>query len=47
MAAPRDFSYLRGKLVGISDRSLGQHLEIYAGYCAQLAAIEAAYPMTS
>jgi superoxide dismutase len=43
---PRDFSYLYGNLVGISDRMLRQHLELYAQDVARLNAIENAYPLT-
>jgi superoxide dismutase len=42
----RDFSYLRGHLVGISDRMLVAHLDHYAEEVKRLNAIEAAYPLT-
>jgi superoxide dismutase len=43
----RDFSHLRGRLVGMSDRALEQHLELYGGFCRRLADLEAAYPVVS
>jgi superoxide dismutase len=42
----RDFSYLRGHLIGISDRMLAAHLGGYAEAVKRLSAIEAAYPLT-
>ena len=42
----RDFSYLRGHLVGISDRMLAAHLGHYAEEVRRLNAIEVAYPLT-
>lgn len=40
---PIDFSHLRGNLIGISDRALDSHLEIYRGHVDSLNAIEREY----
>jgi hypothetical protein len=45
MLHARDFSRLRGTLVGISDRVLDAHLRLYRQYVDQLNALEALYPM--
>lgn len=47
MLRARDFSQLRGRLLGISDRLLAEHLQLYERAVTELNAIEAAYPMTS
>lgn len=46
MLKPKDFSYLRGTLTGISDRMLSQHLGLYKSYVDQFNAIQATYPLT-
>lgn len=43
--AARDYTHLLGRLVGISDRALAQHLELYGAAVRRLADLEAAYPM--
>lgn len=46
MRTPRDFSNLKATLLGISDRQLQLHLDVYAKHVEQLNAIESAYPLT-
>jgi len=41
----RDFSHLRGVLIGISDRQLDAHLDLYRAKVRQLANLEASYPL--
>ncbi len=42
---PKDYrGSLRGRLVGISDRALDQHVGLYERYCAELEQIAATYP---
>lgn len=45
MIQAKDYSYLRGQLIGISDRALDAHLQLYRGYVEALNAIEKEYPL--
>ncbi len=45
MLLQRDFSALLGNVVGISDRALKYHLDLYNKYVQDLNALEATYPL--